>query len=154
MTPCILVLLNSFSSTKTSSSAVAENIFRLTNITLLPLGYIKCFIKYMVELLGKRVPKKKSIKLALHCDTLPESFNEKASSLILISTFFFPLHCLHIPVFVFFFFSVIGFNPVIRVTQECFSPCLSPRWRVQHYHLGCANEDTVGCPARNHISSC
>lgn len=56
MTPCILVLLDSFSSTKTSFVAVAENIFRLSNIMLLPLGYIKCFIKYVVESLGKRVP--------------------------------------------------------------------------------------------------
>lgn len=71
---------------------------------LLLLGYIKWFIKYMVELLGKRVPKERSIKLVLNCDTLSGSFNKKASSLILISTFFFPLHCLHIPVFVFFLF--------------------------------------------------
>lgn len=93
---------------------------------LLLLGYIKWFIKYMVELLGKRVPKERSIKLVLNCDTLSGSFNKKASSLILISTFFFPFTVYTFQSLYFFFFSVTGFNPVIHVTQECFSPCLHP----------------------------
>lgn len=67
MTPCNLVLLNNFSSiAKPASHVVTGNIFRLTHIILLLLGYIKSFIKYTVKPLRKRVAKKSSIKLVLH----------------------------------------------------------------------------------------